>query len=157
MRVRFHHLRGRERFLLAAAIFFGSTSVLLSGTLLLFRRQIVLAGPGGTTMLPFHRSGFGVARCTPVGTHHARVSPDIGTGGYCYPEYLRSSSLNPTGPAIVLPIWMPLLLSVALATPVALRLALAPTPGVCRACGYDLSGITGACPECGNAEQEREA
>lgn len=106
-------------------------------------------------MLHLHCSGVAAAWGAPPGEFYTWISSSRRTGAYLYPEYLASSSLNPTGPAFVLPMWIPLAISIVLACLVVARLASAPRRSAenCVSCAYDLTGITGPCPECGKERQ----
>jgi hypothetical protein len=55
-----------------------------------------------------------------------------------------------TGPQwhVAIPLWLPFVVAVAFAAGL-WRLDRRRPPGCCARCGYDLTGITGACPECG--------
>jgi len=57
------------------------------------------------------------------------------------------------GLSITIPMWIPLALTIipTLLLPIAMRVRvrLRAARGQCRACGYDLGGVPGPCPECG--------
>ncbi len=55
-----------------------------------------------------------------------------------------------TGFSLVLPIYLPLLLSVLGTGLCAFVLRRRPAPGHCSACGYDIRGLRERCPECGS-------
>jgi hypothetical protein len=52
---------------------------------------------------------------------------------------------------LVIPYWMLLLVPASVTGWIFWREARRFGPGACASCGYDLSGLSGACPECGGA------
>jgi hypothetical protein len=52
---------------------------------------------------------------------------------------------------LTIPLWIPLTLFAAVAWRLRIGDRRIRIPGVCQSCNYDLTGITGACPECGAA------
>ncbi|MCC7387315.1 MAG: hypothetical protein IT431_00960 [Phycisphaerales bacterium] len=50
---------------------------------------------------------------------------------------------------VSLPLWMFFMLGLALATPAMLHMRGMRFDHICPACGYDITGIGGVCPECG--------
>lgn len=69
-----------------------------------------------------------------------RVKPPLGSP----PQYVKTG--------VVLPLWVPVQASLFvlwLAWRVGLERRAAALAGCCAACGYDLTGIDGRCPECG--------
>jgi hypothetical protein len=62
---------------------------------------------------------------------------------------IRSSFID-----VVLPLWCPFFVGLSLMAPVLMHVRRQGVGRRCGRCGYDLIGIPGGCPECG---QEREA
>lgn len=64
---------------------------------------------------------------------------------------------DPRFRVIVIPLWTPLLLGLALATPAALHMRRMRFDHLCPACGYDRTGLAAeaVCPECGKDRMSR--
>jgi hypothetical protein len=64
-------------------------------------------------------------------------------------DWGSSTSLGYRGAAVVVPLWLPLLLSAALFANLLQRRRARRAAGACRVCGYDLRATPDRCPECG--------
>ena len=63
----------------------------------------------------------------------------------------------PNSRMVGVPLWMFFLLGLALTTPAILHMRRMRLDQLCPTCAYDLTGITGPCPECGREKRESEA
>ncbi|HUN81734.1 MAG TPA: putative zinc-binding metallopeptidase, partial [Phycisphaerae bacterium] len=76
--------------------------------------------------------------------------PDLGSFGLSLPGQSQSSGRNVQLFGTAVPLWLPLVITLALTAVASILIRRRPPPGHCAKCHYNLTGNTsGICPECG--------